>query len=161
MSQEIVAIAVGIARSAHADQRDQAGQPYIGHLERVAGYVDPSNLKAVALAWLHDVIEDQGYTVERLIAEGIPDDVAHAVYLMSRKPGQEPDDYYAAIAANQLALEGKLADLADNTDPARLAKLPEQRQDKLRRKYAHAYQALGSDPSDGDRRRASRRRVPA
>lgn len=159
MGQDIVAIAAEIAHRAHADQVDKAGQPYIGHLQRVASYVDPLNRKAIAVAWLHDVIEDQGYTVERLIEAGIPGDVAHAVELMSRKPDQDPDDYYAAIRADELACEGKLADLADNTDPDRLAKLSEQRQDKLRRKYDHAYEALGSEPSDGARRRDSR--VPA
>lgn len=152
-----VAIAAEIARRAHADQRDKAGQPYIGHLQRVASYVNSLNHKAIAVAWLHDVIEDQGYTVDGLIEAGIPADVAHAVDLMSRKPQQDPDDYYAAIAANELACEGKLADLADNTDPARLARLPADQRARLQRKYSSAYQALGTDPSDGDRRRT---RVP-
>ncbi|MCT7371964.1 HD domain-containing protein [Mycolicibacterium llatzerense] len=161
MSQDIDAIALEIAHRAHAVQRDKAGEPYIGHLRRVAGYVDPHNVKAKAAAWLHDIKEDQGYADRDLIEAGLPRDVVEVVDLMTRKLDQDPADYYAAIRANDLAREVKLADLADNTDPRRLAKLPAQRQDKLRRKYAHAYEALGADPSDGDQRRGSRGRVQA
>jgi hypothetical protein len=47
----------------------------------------------------------------------------------------------------------KLADLADNTDPARLAQLPPQVRDRLTAMYDAAYARLGVTAADADRRR--------
>lgn len=81
-----------------------------------------------------------------------------AIELLTRRPEQDPQDYYRAIRENPLAHEVKLADLADNSDPARLALLPDELQARLTRKYAAAYRALGARVDDGDRRRARARR---
>ena len=42
-----------------------------------------------------------------------------------------------------MALAVKLADLADNTDPVRLNRLPDDTQARLRTKYRSAYRCLG------------------
>lgn len=64
------------AREAHKDQiRKYTGNPYVDHLAEVAGivstvcgqYVQPSEI--IAVAWLHDCVEDQGVTEEMLIRE--------------------------------------------------------------------------------------------
>lgn len=52
------------------------------------------------------------------------------------------------------AREVKLADLADNTDPDRLATLTESDRARLTEKYGDAYAALGVDFNDGARRRS-------
>jgi (p)ppGpp synthase/HD superfamily hydrolase len=161
VANAITALAAQVADSAHAGQRDKAGQPYIGHVRRVATYVDPHDANAVAAALLHDTIEDTPITTADLAARGIPAEVIEAVELLTRRDDQSPDDYYQQIRQHRLAREVKLADLADNTDPDRLAMLPETHRARLLRKYANAYQALGADPDDGHRRRADRRRVPS
>ncbi len=55
-----IAAAEQVAATTHAGQTDKAGHPYLDHPRRVATRVatitnDPD---AVAVAWLHDVVED-------------------------------------------------------------------------------------------------------
>lgn len=159
VDRSITAIAADIADRAHAHQHDKAGRPYLDHVRRVATYVDPADEMAVAVALLHDTVEDTALTLADLTSAGMPTEVVDAVALLTRREDQPEAVYYARIRRDPLALEGKLADLADNTDPQRLALLTEDRQAKLRRKYAAAYQALGTDCGDGERRR-NRSRVP-
>lgn len=153
----MAALAERIARRAHAGQYDKAGQPYLEHVRRVSRYVDPSDPHAVAAAWLHDTLEDSPITTDELVAEGIPAEVIEAVELLTRTPGQPSSDYYAKIRAHPLARQVKLADLADNTDPERLALLPEPQRTRLITKYTHAYHALAADTQDGHHRRAAHR----
>lgn len=154
MTYDSIALADSIAERAHAGQFDKAGQPYVGHVRRVAGYVDAAaGPQAVAAALLHDVIEDTAVTADDLLVAGAPAEVVAAVQLLTRTDGQDPADYCAQVRSNSLAREVKLADLADNTDPVRLAQLGVEHQARLRRKYDSAYRALGADEADGDRRR--------
>ena len=149
-----ISTADAIAAAAHASQVDKAGMPYVGHVRRVASYVDPAIPAAVVAALLHDVIEDSGVTAAELADRGIPTEAIDAVELLTRRANQQPADYYRCIREHAIAREVKLADLADNTDPARMATLSESDRDRLTRKYATAYQALGADFDDGTRRRS-------
>jgi (p)ppGpp synthase/HD superfamily hydrolase len=148
------ATAAELIDRAHQGQVDKAGQPYTGHLYRVAGYAgDDSTLRTAAL--LHDVLEDTDTTRAGLSACGIPDEVLDIVELLTRRPDVPNNVYYQHIRDHSGALQVKLADLADNTDPRRLAVLPAETQERLLEKYRSAYAALGADPSDGDRRRGT------
>lgn len=142
MAAEAVAAARAIAHIAHRGQVDKAGAAYIDHPRRVAERL--THPAEVAAAWLHDVIEDCGITAEDLRDAGIPEDVVAAVVLLTRGPDQPSQDYYAAIRAHPIARAVKLADIADNTDEQRLARIPEETQARLRSKYAAARQALGA-----------------
>lgn len=149
-----IATADAIAAAAHAGQVDKAGKPYVGHVRRVASYADPANTDAVVAALLHDTIEDTDITAAELADRGISAEAIAAVELLTRRTDQPPAEYYRLIRDHPIAREVKLADLADNTDPARLATLSESDQERLTRKYANAYEALGADFDDGNRRRA-------
>lgn len=131
----LVAKARDLARRAHAEQVDKAGRPYFEHLERVAGDVGASPL-AQAVAWLHDLLEDapQYETELRLY----PAEVLAAVRTLTRERGTTPEAYYARVRAHPLALQVKLADIADNANEKRLALLPPETAARLRQKYAHA-----------------------
>ena len=100
---------------------------------------------AIAAALLHDVVEDSDVTSEDLAERGIPANVIAAVELLTRRRNVPDGDYYEAIAKVPVALQVKLADLADNTDPARFRLLDEATQRKLTTKYTKAYRALGPD----------------
>lgn len=136
---EQVELARQIATRAHAGQTDKAGRPYIDHPRRVAARL--ADLQAQAAAWLHDVIEDTEVTAEDLRNEGVDDEVIAAVELLTRTGD---DAYYARIAEHPLAREVKLADIADNTDPARTALLDPETRQRLATKYEHARRALGA-----------------
>ncbi len=130
-----------IATTAHEGQVDKAGAPYIGHPARVAARVR-GDAVAEMVAWLHDVVEDTDVTLDDLRAE-FPPEVVEAVDAVTYRDDSPRDAYYERIAANPLAKKVKLADIADNTDPARQAALDEPTRIRLTEKYAKARAALG------------------
>lgn len=118
---ELTQKAEQIARMAIGSQLDKAGKLLLSHSERVAAYSQPGLPRIVA--WLHDVIEDSGWTIADLQAEGFPEEVCQAVNAITHPPGEPNLQYYTRIKANPLALEVKAADLKDNTNPERRALL--------------------------------------
>ncbi|MDV7133560.1 HD domain-containing protein [Williamsia muralis] len=141
--EDLIAAAGAIADRAHHGQVDKVGGEYIVHPRSVATRVMPQSAEYIATALLHDVIEDSDITASDLLAEGIPGTVVDAVTLLTRTENVAPQEYYARIRTNQMALAVKLADIADNTDPVRLNRLPDDTQARLRTKYRSAYRCLG------------------
>ncbi|MCB1390072.1 MAG: HD domain-containing protein [Rhodobacteraceae bacterium] len=135
----VVGEAFEFALAAHAGQQDKAGLAYVGHLARVAAGVEGDEARVVAL--LHDVIEDCGVSQDAVAAR-FGARVAAAVAALTRLEGEPPAAYYARVAADPLARAVKLADIADNSHPARLAALDEASRARLVRKYEAARQAL-------------------
>lgn len=144
-SRTLLLTAMSVAITAHHDQVDKAGQPYLLHPLRVATRLADAGATdtVVAAALLHDALEDSTLTSVDLTAEGIPTDVTTIVLAMTRRPGVTYQEYLEVVAANPGARQVKLADLADNTDPDRLNQLPQETQVRLAHKYAGAYQLLG------------------
>jgi hypothetical protein len=136
-----VAAAKAIATIAHRSQADKIGVPYIEHPRRVAARLN--HPKHAAAAWLHDVIEDCGITAENLAAAGISSEVIDAVVLLTRTEDNTGNGYYEAIRENPIALAVKLADIADNTDPERTARLEPEVRQRLTAKYENARKLLG------------------
>jgi (p)ppGpp synthase/HD superfamily hydrolase len=130
-----------LATRVHSGQVDKAGRPYIQHPQRVAARLVSEEAKVVG--WLHDVIETAGLGMGDLLAAGIPSHVATAVVAISRQPEESAELYYKRVRANPLALEVKTADIADNTDPDRLALLDDETRERLVEKYATARRLLG------------------
>jgi (p)ppGpp synthase/HD superfamily hydrolase len=144
MDHMLVSKARKLAEHAHAGQTDKAGRPYIEHVQRVAETVEhPSSPGlAQAVAWLHDVMEDCGLGELDLMAAGMPREVVAAVEAVTHRPHEPRTDYYARVRADDLARVVKLADVADNSDPARLADLDEPTRARLTAKYAKAREHL-------------------
>lgn len=124
-----------LAVRGHQSQQDKGGAPYIGHPARVAMRVEPYGPAYVAVAWMHDLLEDTPVTVEQLHELGFPNEVVAGVVAMTKVS----DDREASIAracADPIALVVKAADVADNTDPERLALLADaQKRAELVAKY--------------------------
>lgn len=138
-----LARALEIAHEAHAGQVDKAGRPYIEHVLRVVEAVQTPAEKVVAA--LHDVVEDgDGWNLTRLAAEGFSMPVVVAVGDLTRPKGLSYTDHIRNVGGRALARAVKIADLRDNSDPARLALLPEKDRARLSRKYAAALEALGA-----------------
>ncbi|MDX8050010.1 HD domain-containing protein [Lentzea sp. BCCO 10_0798] len=128
--------AITIATAAHDGQVDKSGRPYIGHPLRVMASVTGEHEQMAAV--LHDVIEDTPVTADDLLARGCPAAVVDAVVALSHLPEEPQEDYLRRVAANPLALSVKRADISDNLSPARIARLEEATQDRLKAKYARA-----------------------
>lgn len=148
-SGQLVETACAIATAAHLGQTDKLGADYIRHPERVAARVAHLGAHITAAAWLHDVIEDSATSAEDLRAAGIPDDVVDAVLLLTRTSDTPSATYYERIRTSPLALQVKLADIADNLDPRRLAQLDAETQLRLVQKYAAALTALTGPLPEG------------
>jgi len=85
-----IAGARALATEAHAGQMDKAGQPYIGHVGRVAARVR-GDADAEVVAWLHDMVEDcPGFAAQ---VQAFPPAVRHAVQLLSRN--STPDAHHS------------------------------------------------------------------
>jgi (p)ppGpp synthase/HD superfamily hydrolase len=134
--------AIAIALMAHAGQIDKAGAPYILHPLRVM-LAQTSETARIA-GVLHDVVEDgDGWTLERLRAEGFSPEVVDAVEHLTKREA-ERNDYPAFVrraAANPIARQVKLADLADNCDLSRIAHPSEQDLARVE-KYRQAIAAI-------------------
>ena len=128
--------AITIATAAHDGQVDKSGRPYIGHPLRVMASVSGEHEQMAAV--LHDVIEDTPVTAADLLARGCPAAVVDAVVALSHLPEEPQEDYLRRVAANPLALSVKRADISDNLSPARIARLDEATQERLKVKYARA-----------------------
>lgn len=139
-----------LAERLHEGQVDKAGEPYIEHPRGVARLTAlfGGTLHQQLAALLHDVVEDTDCTLDDLRALGTPEPVVDMIDALTRRPDEPHDDYLARVLANPDAVLVKRADLASNSDPVRLAKLPADLRDRLERKYAHALDVLnaGSEP---------------
>jgi (p)ppGpp synthase/HD superfamily hydrolase len=111
--------AIEIAVTAHKDQVDKAGKPYILHPLRLMFRMQTENEMIAAI--LHDVVEDTDWTIEKLEAEEFDEEVINAVRLLTHNKKVPYKKYIEAIKANKIALRVKLADLEDNMDIKRIA----------------------------------------
>lgn len=142
-----VAHAAALAAQAHRGQKDKAGADYITHPRRVAARLVLAGCDetTIAAGWLHDVVEDTGLLLEDLRRAGVPDETVRVVGLVTKPGSVDYQSYLAEVAADPAARAVKLADLADNSDPERLALLPEDTQQRLQVKYDRARRLLSSD----------------
>ncbi len=128
------------AREKHESQKDKNGDPYILHPMRVATSLDDPDAKIVAL--LHDILEDTQTTTAELVALGVTEQQLQALLLLNHAKDEPYLSYLAKVRENSLALTVKMADLADNSNPERLARLPKEKAEELRLKYEGAYAFL-------------------
>lgn len=127
--------AAEVAYSAHQGQRDKLGNAYWRHLYRVALTCHAASPEVIAVAWLHDVLEDTKVTEEEL--RGLfPEAVVDAVVALTRKPHEPTEDYLTRVLLNDLAPLVKVADMLDNVKrlPELALKDPETAE-RLRKKY--------------------------
>lgn len=137
----MLARAIEIAASAHADQVDKGGAPYVLHPLRMM--LKQRSEAAMMAAVLHDVVEDTHWTAEALRAEGFPDEVLDAVACLTKREGEDYPDFIARAGANPIARQVKLADLEDNMD---IRRIPEPKEKDFERlaKYRRSWETLKS-----------------
>jgi (p)ppGpp synthase/HD superfamily hydrolase len=145
---ELINIARALATAAHAGQVDKTGHPYITHptrvAERVAALFPEAPDGVVAAALLHDVLEDTSTTAADLAAAGIPQPVIDAVDAVTKRDREPVETYFERVRSEPWAVMVKTADIADNTDPARVAQLDEDTRERLHTKYVRARRLLAA-----------------
>lgn len=113
-----IGMALDFAMLKHGRQVDKGGEPYIGHLLRVAARVCYDQT-AIIVALLHDVLEDtetDGAEIRELF--GV--EVWRAVDTLTRRPTENYHNFIERIAdGGDLPIRVKLADIADNLDESR------------------------------------------
>jgi hypothetical protein len=114
----LVAKAKRFALEAHKDQK-YGERPYSYHLAQVMANVrvrmgsDPLLSTYVAVAWLHDTMEDCGITFKQLEDEfGLA--IADAVDRLTKKDGVTYEHYLAGCIVSAIAREVKICDTMAN-----------------------------------------------
>ena len=103
------------ASDAHGSQK-YGREPYFVHLQAVADMTVRLGGDDVAeqVAWLHDVIEDTNITSEDLLNAGFSGSVVVAVNYLSKKDGENYEDYIMCVKLDKTALLVKKADTLCN-----------------------------------------------
>lgn len=136
--------ALEIAIKYHEGQVDLGGRPYINHLITVGEFVKKSTNSSidevVAVAYLHDILEDTSCT-ENDLYRLFPKKIVEAVIDLTRKGNETYHDYLERLKPNELARIVKLADLNNNQDISRISN-PSKRDFERRNKYLNAINFL-------------------
>src|SRR6266542_1695053 len=112
--------AIALAAAAHGGETDKTGRPYITHPILVMLRCEEYGPLVQMTAVLHDVVEDTWVTLDLLRAIGYPPEVVDAVDAISRRKTVETYEHYIErCSRNRIAALVKLADIEDNSDPAR------------------------------------------
>lgn len=111
--------ALALAAQAHKGQYDLAGAPYICHPMRVA--LAQTDERARIVAILHDVVEDTALGYDDLAQAGFDAEIIAAVEALTKRPGEKRIEAAVRAKAHPLALQVKLADVADNMNLARIS----------------------------------------
>ncbi len=128
--------AMQICFEAHKYQLDKSGVPYVFHPYHIAEQMTTEETVAVAL--LHDIVEDTPMSIPDLVLLGFPESVTDAVALLTHNPDQDYMDYLLNIRKNPIARAVKLADLRHNSDLSRLDCID----DKAVRRYEKYQKAI-------------------
>jgi|GEM_PF-268727 hypothetical protein len=115
--QDLLKTAEELAGKAHEGQKDKGGNPYIGHIKRVAANVKGTREKTVAC--LHDVVEDTAFTMEDL-KKIFPEQILYHVDMLTHKDGDSYSEYLERIFGDPVARRVKMSDLRDNADLTRI-----------------------------------------
>ncbi len=121
--------AIQIAVTAHAEQTDKGGDPYILHPLRVMLRMTTEEERIAAV--LHDVVEDSEFTFESLTAEGFSANVLSALDALTKRPGETRIEAAYRAARHPLARLVKLADNAENSDLSRIPNPTEKDYERL------------------------------
>ena len=121
--------AIALAAVAHEGQIDKAGAPYIFHVLRVMLRLQTPEERMAGV--LHDIVEDCGWTLDRLRAEGFPEEVVLGVDAVTRREAETYEEFVLRAKAHPIGRRVKMADIADNSDVTRLPKITERDQARL------------------------------
>ncbi|MFC1497120.1 hypothetical protein ACFLS1_01425 [Verrucomicrobiota bacterium] len=136
--------AIKIAVSAHHQQKDKNGEPYILHPLRVMMKMQTEEEMMVAV--MHDTLEDSDETVQTLRRSGFKEEIIRAIDCLTKKDNEKYKDYLARVKYHETTLKVKIADIKDNLSPERINGLEANEKERLKKKYSYALDFLESHP---------------
>ena len=139
----ILAKAIQLAADKHSEQTDKGGNAYILHPLRMMMRLRTSDEELMAVAVLHDVVEDCGVSFDELLAFGMPERVVTGVKALTRQAGETYEQFIERLAGNRDALMVKREDLRDNSDLTRLKGVTEKDVARMQ-KYMKAFKRVES-----------------
>ena len=137
----ILAKAIQFAADKHSGQTDKGGNAYILHPLRMMMRLRTSDEELMAVAVLHDVVEDCGVSFDELRAFGMPERVVAGVKALTRQAGETYEQFIERLAGNRDALLVKKEDLRDNSDLTRLKGVTEKDVARMQ-KYMRAFKRV-------------------
>lgn len=140
---DILSAAIAFAALKHAGQVDKAGAPYIFHPLRLMVGLESSGPELMAIAVLHDVVEDCDVSLDDLRALGMPERVVVGVDALSRRADESYNDFIGRAMLNRDALIVKRADLLDNMN---LSRIRSARLERYKKALARIDAAIGECP---------------
>jgi (p)ppGpp synthase/HD superfamily hydrolase len=93
------------------------------------------------VAVLHDVVEDTGRSFDDLRKLGYSEEVLAALDCVTKRDGEDYQQFVTRAASNPVARRVKIADLEDNMDVRRLARVESKDAERLA-KYVSAWRML-------------------
>ena len=131
--------AIALAVESHRGQTEKAGQPYVLHVLRVMFRCNTEAERIVAV--LHDVVEDTGRSFDDLRRLGYSEEILAALDCVTKRDGENYEQFVERAAQNPVARRVKLADLEDNMDLRRLPSVGQKDLERLDR-YVRAWRRL-------------------
>jgi len=130
--------AIALAAEVHSDQLDKAGKAYILHPIRMMMRLRTNDEDLMAIAILHDVVEDSHITLDDLFKMGFSFRVVNGVDGLTRRKDESYDQFIRRAAQNEDSRLIKIEDLRDNSDITRLKGIGKKDIERME-KYHRAY----------------------
>jgi (p)ppGpp synthase/HD superfamily hydrolase len=137
----ILAVAIQFAADKHVAQTDKGGRAYILHPLRMMMRLRTSDDELMAIAVLHDVVEDCKVSFDDLRAIGMTDRVISGVKALTKQAGETYEQFIDRLASNHDAMMVKREDLRDNSDITRLKGITPKDIERME-KYMKAFRKL-------------------
>jgi (p)ppGpp synthase/HD superfamily hydrolase len=138
-----LADAISLATEAHRGHYDKSGVSYIQHSLRIMHRMNTRTEQIVGV--LHDIMEDTPITRQVLKEKGYSQEVIDSLDHLTKREGEQYEDFIMRCRTNPIALKVKIADLEDNMDLRRLDKVTENDLERLN-KYLVAWRYLTCIP---------------
>ncbi len=116
----VLAKAIAFASLKHVNQKDKGGNAYILHPLRMMMRLRSNDEELMAIAVLHDVIEDCDVSFDDLKELGMTERVISGVQALTRQNGETYEQFIDRVTLNKDAMLVKREDLKDNSDLTRL-----------------------------------------
>lgn len=126
-----------LATNRHGGQFDKGGNPYILHPLKVMHYLKTDDEELMCIALGHDLVEDTFKREEDGVASlrhyGMSERVIAGILALTKRQGEQFENYKERVKANPDAVKVKMADLRHNSDIRRLKGVTQKDVDRIER----------------------------